>query len=60
MTREALRVGAQIREVPITFIERTLGKSKMSSEIVLEAMMKVSKWGITRVVSRLRESFKRQ
>ena len=59
MTREALRVGAQIREVPITFIERTIGKSKMSSEIVLEAMVKVTQWGISRVVSRLRERFRR-
>ena len=54
MTREALRVGAQIREVPITFIERTLGKSKMSSEIVLEAMVKVTQWGISRAFTRSR------
>jgi len=54
MTREALRVGAKVREVPITFIERTIGKSKMSSEIVVEAMMKVTQWGIARVIKRSR------
>jgi dolichol-phosphate mannosyltransferase len=54
MTREALRVGAKVREVPITFIERTIGKSKMSSEIVVEAMVKVTQWGIARVIKRSR------
>ena len=54
MTREALRMGAKVREVPITFIERTIGKSKMSSEIVVEAMVKVTQWGIARVIKRSR------
>ena len=54
MTREALRVGANVQEVPITFIERTIGKSKMSSEIVVEAMVKVTQWGISRVIRRSR------
>ena len=54
MTREALRAGANVCEVPITFIERTIGKSKMSSEIVVEAMVKVTQWGISRVFTRSR------
>ncbi|MCX6429851.1 MAG: polyprenol monophosphomannose synthase [Actinobacteria bacterium] len=48
MTREALRVGAVIKEVPITFVERTIGTSKMSFQIVLEAIFKVTKWGLSR------------
>lgn len=52
MTREALRVGATITEVPITFIERTMGKSKMSNKIVREAIVKVTKWGLIRFWSR--------
>ena len=52
MTREALRVGACVKEVPITFIERTIGKSKMSSEIVFEAMTKVTRWGVARLLKR--------
>lgn len=60
MTREALRVGAKVQEVPITFIERTIGKSKMSSEIVVEAMVKVTQWGITRMIQRSREVLKPQ
>ena len=60
MTREALRVGAKVRELPITFIERTIGKSKMSSEIVVEAMVKVTQWGIARMIQRSREVLKPQ
>jgi dolichol-phosphate mannosyltransferase len=37
---------SQIIEVPITFIEREQGVSKMSQRIVLEAMVKVTRLGI--------------
>ena len=35
-----------IIEVPITFVERELGVSKMSQRIVLEAMLQVTRWGL--------------
>ena len=37
--------GATISEVPVTFVERELGRSKMSRRIVLEALAKVTLWG---------------
>lgn len=52
MTQEAVRVGAKIREVPILFIEREIGVSKMSSRIIREALFKVTKWGFTRLFGR--------
>lgn len=52
MTREAVRVGANIAEVPILFVEREFGISKMSSKIIREALFKVTKWGISRLVGR--------
>jgi dolichol-phosphate mannosyltransferase len=36
-------------EIPITFIERVNGKSKMTLAIVLEALTKVTLWGLKRV-----------
>lgn len=48
----AHREQAKIVEVPITFIERTQGKSKMSSAIVAEALWLVTRWGIFRLLSR--------
>ena len=38
-------------EVPITFVERVNGKSKMTLVIVLEALTKVTFWGIRRLFS---------
>jgi dolichol-phosphate mannosyltransferase len=46
MTREAEKVGAVIREVPILFVEREIGTSKMTAGIVLEAILKVTLWGL--------------
>jgi dolichol-phosphate mannosyltransferase len=42
----AVRAGARVTEVPITFAERALGRSKMSSSIVGEALVRVTMWGI--------------
>ena len=41
----AVEAGFDVREVPITFTERELGESKMSGNIVSEAMIQVGKWG---------------
>jgi dolichol-phosphate mannosyltransferase len=42
----AVRAGAQVVEVPITFTERTFGRSKMSGSIVREALVRVTVWGL--------------
>ena len=52
MTREIKKVGGIISEVPITFVERQFGKSKMSGKIVLEAMFRVTYWGLLRIFSK--------
>lgn len=46
MTRRVFRSGGRIVEVPITFVERVAGHSKMSRRIVLEALWDVTKWGV--------------
>jgi dolichol-phosphate mannosyltransferase len=45
MILAATAAGATMCEVPVTFIERELGRSKMSRRIVIEALTKVSLWG---------------
>ena len=42
----AQRSGARVVEVPITFTERTTGRSKMSGSIVVEALARVTWWGL--------------
>ena len=52
MTRRAIARGGSIAEVPITFIERTHGKSKMSFAIALEAVVRITAWGALRLIGR--------
>lgn len=47
------RRGYRIAEVPTTFIERELGASKMSTDILIEAMIRVFGWGLGYRASRL-------
>jgi dolichol-phosphate mannosyltransferase len=52
MTRRALTRGGSIAEIPITFVERTYGKSKMSFAIALEAVVRITAWGALRLIRR--------
>jgi dolichol-phosphate mannosyltransferase len=55
MTYQAKRAGATIEEVPIRFVDRVDGTSKMSSFIVAEAFGLVTWWGVQRGVESLRK-----
>jgi dolichol-phosphate mannosyltransferase len=50
MTFRAKQAGASIVEVPIRFVDRVAGESKMSSAIVVEALGLVTWWGLGRLV----------
>ena len=52
MTWRVLLAGGSVREVPITFVEREAGVSKMSGFIIREALVKVTVWGLQRLVGR--------
>jgi dolichol-phosphate mannosyltransferase len=45
LARRAVQSGLRVREVPIEFIERELGVSKMDQRIVTEALWRVTVWG---------------
>jgi dolichol-phosphate mannosyltransferase len=47
LAQRAIRRGLRVDEVPITFVEREHGTSKMSRSIVMEALWRVTRWGIT-------------
>jgi dolichol-phosphate mannosyltransferase len=49
MTYRARQAGASIVEVPIRFVDRVAGESKMSSSIVVEALGLVTVWGVGRM-----------
>ncbi|MFF2050703.1 polyprenol monophosphomannose synthase [Leifsonia sp. NPDC058194] len=54
MLRRAYGAGLTVAEVPITFVEREHGASKMTGGIVAEAMLRVTGWGITGLPARFR------
>ncbi|MFT7839107.1 polyprenol monophosphomannose synthase [Saccharothrix sp. BKS2] len=53
----AIELGHRVVEVPITFTEREIGESKMSGNIVREALWRVTKWGVRRRATQLRGLF---
>ena len=44
----AVLAGLRVEEVPITFVEREVGVSKMSRGIVAEALWRTTQWGVRR------------
>jgi dolichol-phosphate mannosyltransferase len=46
MAYRMTRAGGVVKEVPITFIDRVEGVSKMSSRIIFEALLLVTMWGV--------------
>ncbi|HEU4949079.1 MAG TPA: polyprenol monophosphomannose synthase [Kribbella sp.] len=50
----AIKAGFRVVEVPITFVERERGQSKMSQSIVVEAMLRVGRWGLAHRAKQLR------
>src|SRR4051812_21519670 len=59
LTRRALDGGFRVIEVPITFVERERGESKMSGEIVREAFWRVTQWGLAYRGDQLRRAVRR-
>lgn len=56
LARRVLDAGYRIVEVPITFVEREYGDSKMSGAIVRESLVKVTRWGLQHHADQLRSS----
>ena len=48
MALAAHLAGATAKQVPITFVERINGVSKMSRAIVIEALLQTTRWGVKR------------
>lgn len=53
LARRAVKAGYHVVEVPITFVERELGDSKMSRDILVEALWRVTAWGVGERVGKI-------
>ncbi len=56
LTLRAVRAGLRVVEVPITFVEREVGVSKMGKDIVREALTSVTRWGLEHRLEQLRRA----
>lgn len=59
MAWRVLRGGGRVVEVPITFVEREQGTSKMSREIVIEALTRITAWGVVHHARRTADAVRR-
>lgn len=59
LTLRAVRAGLTVVEVPITFVEREVGVSKMGKDIIREALTNVTKWGVEHRARQLRSAASR-
>lgn len=50
----AIQAGFRVVEVPISFADRQVGESKMSSNIVREALLRVTEWGAAHRAAQLK------
>lgn len=55
-----LQAGLKVVEVPIEFIERERGDSKMSGSVASESLKKVTRWGLRERRKQLRRAFTRR
>jgi dolichol-phosphate mannosyltransferase len=53
LVHRALRAGLRVVEVPIEFVERERGDSKMTPEVARESLARITRWGLAQ---RLRRS----
>lgn len=60
LARRAVKAGYHVVEVPITFVERELGDSKMSKDILIEALWRVTTWGAGERVAKLKGKGKKR
>jgi len=56
----AVRRGLTVVEVPITFVERTIGDSKMSRDIVQESLRNLTRWGASYRLGQVRSLLRRE
>jgi dolichol-phosphate mannosyltransferase len=60
LVARTLAAGLTVREVPIEFVERVRGDSKMSGAVAAESLKRITVWGVKERAARARKAFRRQ
>jgi dolichol-phosphate mannosyltransferase len=60
LATRTLRSGLVVKEVPIEFVERVRGTSKMSSSVAVESLRRITAWGLRERRSQVRRALERR
>ena len=60
LTWRAVRTGLTVVEVPITFVEREVGASKMSRDVMTESLRRITGWGVRHRAGQARALLRRE
>jgi len=60
MVTRCLRLGLRVREVPIEFVERVRGDSKMSGQVAVESLRRVTTWGLRERLDQITARWRRR
>ncbi len=55
LTLRTVRAGLRVREVPIEFLERVRGESKMDRSVATESLRRITRWGLAHRRAQLRD-----
>ncbi|HYF73819.1 MAG TPA: polyprenol monophosphomannose synthase [Nocardioides sp.] len=60
MVARTLAAGLTVREVPIEFVERVRGDSKMSGAVATESLKRITAWGVRERAAQVRRAWSRR
>ncbi len=60
MAWRAVQAGLRVVEVPIEFVERQRGESKMSPDVAIESLRRITRWGLSERRAQLERVLKSQ
>jgi len=56
LAARAVRSGLRVREVPIDFVERVRGESKMNGSVAVESLRMITRWGLMERLAQVRRA----
>jgi dolichol-phosphate mannosyltransferase len=59
LVTRCLRAGLRVHEVPIEFVERVRGDSKMSGSVATESLRRITRWGLAERRDQIRRALRR-
>ncbi|WP_338089551.1 polyprenol monophosphomannose synthase [Nocardioides lijunqiniae] len=59
LVTRALHAGLTVREVPIEFVERVRGDSKMTPHVARESLLRITQWGVAERTRQVRRALRR-